>query len=162
MSSFALSTTMRSRNEPMARPLTSWLVPSFSQHNLRLVVSGHCLQVSVMNFQDKFVSLRQVNCLNSWDKFQICYSDTNLIRFLLNFALLFLHVFWEFHGSVTAQNMRSSGCIKSLNSMQSTVSKTCTFGTSTKCPSYRESNIGSKERQGPITVCVRFTEVSVL
>ena len=77
------------------------------------------------------------------------------------FCGTFLHVFWEFHGSVTAQNMRSSGCIKSLNSMQSTVSKTCTFGTSTKCPSYRESNKGSKERQGP-TVCVCFTEVSVL
>ena len=29
-SSFALSTTIRSRNEPMAKPLTSWLVPSFS------------------------------------------------------------------------------------------------------------------------------------
>ena len=161
MSSFALSTTIRARNEPMARPLTLWLVPSFSRHNLRLVVSGHCLQVSVMNFQDKFVILRQVNCPNSWDKFQICYTDTNLIRFLLNFAVPFLHVFWEFHGSVTVQNMRSSGCIKSLNSMQSTVSKTCTFGTSTKCPSYRESNKGSKVRQGP-TGCVRFTEVSVL
>ena len=32
-SSFALSTTIRSRTEPMAKPLTSWLVPSFSQHN---------------------------------------------------------------------------------------------------------------------------------
>ena len=40
-------------NEPMAQPLTSWLVPSFSQH-LRLVVSGHCLHVSVTKFQDKF------------------------------------------------------------------------------------------------------------
>ena len=30
-----------------------------------------------------------------------------------------------------------------------------------RCPSYRESNKGSKERQGP-AVCVRFTEVSVL
>ena len=28
-SSFALSTTIRSRNEPMAKPLTSWLVPNF-------------------------------------------------------------------------------------------------------------------------------------
>ena len=34
-SSFALSTTIGSRNEPMAKPLTStWLVPSFSQHKL--------------------------------------------------------------------------------------------------------------------------------
>ena len=30
-----------------------------------------------------------------------------------------------------------------------------------RCPSYRESNKGSKERQGP-TLGVRFTEVSVL
>ena len=44
---FVLSTTMRSRNEPMAKPLTSWLVGSFSQHNLHLVVSGCCLHVSV-------------------------------------------------------------------------------------------------------------------
>ena len=161
MSSFALSTIIRSGNEPMTSPLTSWLVPSFLQHNVRLVVSGHCLHISVTNFQDKFVSLQQVNSPNGWDKFQICYTYMYLIRFLLNFAVLFLHVFWEFHGSVTAQNIRSSGCIKSLNSIQSTLSKTHTFGTSTKCPSYRESNKGSKERQGP-TWCVRFTEVSVL
>ena len=44
---------------------------------------------------------------------------------------------------------------------QSTLSKTDTFGTGTKCPSYRESSKGSKERQGP-TLSVRFTEVSVL
>ena len=30
-----------------------------------------------------------------------------------------------------------------------------------RCPSYRESNKGSRERQGP-TLVVRFTEVSVL
>ena len=46
-SSFALSTTIRSRTEPMAKPLTSWLVPSFSQHNLRLVISGRCLHILV-------------------------------------------------------------------------------------------------------------------
>ena len=44
--------------------------------------------------------------------------------------------------------------------LQSTLSKTDTFGTGTKCPSYRESNKGSKERQGP-SLGVRFTEVSV-
>ena len=49
-SSFALSTTICSRNEPMAKPLTSWLVPSFSQHNLRLIVLGCCLHVSVTKF----------------------------------------------------------------------------------------------------------------
>ena len=58
---FALSITIRSRNELMAKPLTSWLVPSFSQHNLRLVVLGRCLHISVTKFQDKFASLRQVN-----------------------------------------------------------------------------------------------------
>ena len=35
-----------------------------------------------------------------------------------------------------------------------------TFGTGTKCPSYRELHKGSKERQGT-TLSVRFTEVSV-
>ena len=44
----------------------------------------------------------------------------------------------------------------SFLSIQSTLSKTDTFGTGTsclsvleRCPSYRESNKGSKERQGP-------------
>ena len=45
--------------------------------------------------------------------------------------------------------------------LQSTVSKADTFGTGTKCPSCRESNKRSEERQGP-TLSVRFTEVSVL
>ena len=62
---FAVSTTICSRNEPMAKPLTSWLKPSFSQHNLCLVVLGRCLHVSVTTFQDKFASLRQVNSPNS-------------------------------------------------------------------------------------------------
>ena len=57
------------RNEPMAKPLTSWLVPSFSQHNRHLVVYGHCLHVSVTKFQDKFGSLRQLNSQYSWNKF---------------------------------------------------------------------------------------------
>ena len=73
-------------NEPMAKPLISWLVPSFSQHNLHLVVSGRCLHVSVTKFQDKFASLRQVNSPYSWNKFQICCTDMYLIRFLPNFA----------------------------------------------------------------------------
>ena len=99
---FALSTTIRSRNEPMAKPLKSWLVPSFSQHNLRLVVSGCCLHVSVTKFRDKFASLRQVNSPYSWNKFQICCTDMYLIRFLPNFAVL-----PEFPGSATARNIRS-------------------------------------------------------
>ena len=42
----------------------------FSQHNLRLVVLGCCLHVSVSKFQDKFSSLQQVNSPCSWNKFQ--------------------------------------------------------------------------------------------
>ena len=47
--------------------------------------------------------------------------------------------------------------------LQSTFSKVTgdTFGTGIKCPYYRESNKGSKERRGP-TLGVRFTEMSVL
>ena len=45
-------------------------------------------------------------------------------------------------------------------SVQSTLSRADTFGTGTKCPSYRESNKGSKESRGP-TLGVRFTKVSV-
>ena len=43
----------------------------------------------------------------------------------------------------------------------STLSKTDTFKTDTKCPPYRELNKRSEERQGS-TLGVRFTEVSVL
>ena len=75
------------RNEPVAKLLTSWLVPSFSQHDLCLVVLGRCLLILVMKFQDKFASLRQLNKPNSRDKYQICCFDMYLIRFLANFAV---------------------------------------------------------------------------
>ena len=99
----------------MAKPLTSWLVPSFSQHNLRLAVSELCLHVSVMKFWHKFASLRQVNTPSSWDKFQNCCTDMYLIRFLPNFAVfcVFLWISWdftdlpEFRRSATARNIRS-------------------------------------------------------
>ena len=71
----------------MAKPLTSWLVPRFLQHNLRLVVSKRCLHVSVTKLQDKFTSLRRVNNPNSWQTFQTCCTDMYLIRFLPNFAV---------------------------------------------------------------------------
>ena len=99
----------------MAKPLTSWLVPSFSQHNLRLVVSERCLDVSVTKFWHKFASLRQVNTPSSWDKFQNCCTDMYLIRFLPNFAVFYVFL-WisrdfadlpEFRGSATARNIRS-------------------------------------------------------
>ena len=57
---FAILTTKRLRNEPMAKILTSRLAPSFSQHNLHLVIWGRSLIV-VMKFQDRFASLRQLN-----------------------------------------------------------------------------------------------------
>ena len=66
----------------MVKLLASRLVPSFLQHNLRLVVLGRCLLVVVMNFQDKFASLRQLNNPNSRDKFQI--------------IMLYRHVFVKF------------------------------------------------------------------
>ena len=106
---------MRSRNEPMAKPLASWLVRSFSQHNLHLVVPGRCLHVSVTKFQDKFASWRQVNSPYSSNKFQICCTDMYLIRFLPNFGVFFVFL-WisrdfvdlpEFRGSATARNVRS-------------------------------------------------------
>ena len=77
----------------MAKPLTSWLVPSFSQHNLPAVVSGCCLHFSVTKFQDKFTSLQQANSLSSWEKFQICCTDMYLIRFLPDFAVFCM--FWH-------------------------------------------------------------------
>ena len=48
----------------MAKFFKPWLVPSFSQHNLRLVVLGRCLLISVTKFQVQFVSLQQVNSPN--------------------------------------------------------------------------------------------------
>ena len=89
----------------MAKPLTSWLVSSFSQHNLRLVVLGRCLHVSVTKFQDKFANLQQVNSPNSWNKFQICCTDIYLIRFLPNFAV-FCVFLW------ISQDSRLRDCVK--------------------------------------------------
>ena len=115
----------------MAKPLISWLMPSFSKHNLCLVVLGHCLHVSVTTFQDKFASLRQVNSPNSWDKFKKCCTDMYFIRFLPNFMVHVFCVFlWisrhstvlpEFCGSTTAQNIRRPDictCTDSLVSLQ--------------------------------------------
>ena len=71
-------------------------MPSFSQRNLRLVISGRYLHVSETKFQDKFASLLQVNSPNSWDKFQICYTDMYLIRF--NYRIWrYFACFCEFH-----------------------------------------------------------------
>ena len=75
----------------MAKPLTSWLVPSFSQHNLRLVVSEFRDVVYTFKWRSFRINLHvygQVNSPNSWEKFQICCTDMYLIRFLPNFAAL--------------------------------------------------------------------------
>ena len=85
-------------------------MPSFSQHNLRLVVLGPSLLIVVMKFRDKFASLQQLNSPNSRDKFQICCIDLyyfdkissefcSILNFFVNFAGL-----PEFLGSVTTLN----------------------------------------------------------
>ena len=106
---FALSTTIRFRNEPMAKPLTSWLVASFSQHNLRLVVSERCLHVSVMRFWHKFASFWQVNTPSSWEKLlyrhvfdKISTEFRGILCVFVNFTDL-----PKFCSSATAQNIRS-------------------------------------------------------
>ena len=91
----------------MAKPLTPWLVPSFLQHNLRLVVSRRCLHVSVTKFQNKFASLRKVNSPNRWKKFQICCTDYELYyyyyitdMYLIRFLRIsrYFSCFCEFRG----------------------------------------------------------------
>ena len=93
----------------MAKPLTSWLVSRFLQHNLRLVVSKRCLHVSVTKFQDKFTSLRQVNNPNSWQTFQTCCTDMYMIRFLPNFAVFC--VFLWISRLCDPRNIRSPDCV---------------------------------------------------
>ena len=84
-------------------------MPSFSQHNLRLVVLRPSLLIVVMKFRDKFASLRQLNSPHSRDEFQICCIDMYLIRFLVNFetfCIFFVNFVGlpEFLGSATALN----------------------------------------------------------
>ena len=71
----------------MAKLLTSWLVPGFSQHNLRVVVLGRCLLVVVLKFQNKSASLQQLHSPNCQGKFQISWTDMYAIRFLANFVV---------------------------------------------------------------------------
>ena len=92
-------------------------MPSFLQHNLHLVVSGHCLHVSVTKFQDKFASLRQGN-----SPYIAEISSNMLYRHVFDKISTEFHgilsCFCEFHGilqiyfnsvaSVTARNIRSS------------------------------------------------------
>ena len=62
-------------------------VPSFSQHNLRLLVLERCSLVVVTKVEDKFASLMQLNGPNSWDNFQIFCIDMYLLRILANFTV---------------------------------------------------------------------------
>ena len=101
-SSFALSTTICSRNEPMVKPLMSWLVPSFSQHNLHLVVSGHCLHVSVTKFQDKFAEMNFIIMLYRHVSHKICIKFCGILRAFVNIADL-----PEFHSFATKRNITS-------------------------------------------------------
>ena len=101
-SSFALSTTICSRNEPMAKPLMSWLVPSFSQHNLHLVVSGHCLHVSVTKFQDKFAEMNFIIMLYRHVSHKIWIKFCGILRAFVNIADL-----PEFHSFATTRNITS-------------------------------------------------------
>ena len=95
----------------MAKPLTSWLVPSFSQHNLRLVGSGCCLHVSVTKFWDKFASLREVNSPNSWNKFQIImlyrYVFDNISTKFHGISWVFMN-FAGFHGFTRISRLRDN------------------------------------------------------
>ena len=92
----------------------SWLVPSFSPHDLRLVVFGTLFGqlISVMNLQDKFASLWQVNSPNSQNKFQIImvYRHVfDMIAIAFRGILCVFVNFVGFCGSLTAQNIRSPG-----------------------------------------------------
>ena len=74
-------------------------MPSFSQHNLHVVVLGRCLLILVMKFEDKFARLQQLNSPNSQDKFSNIYCIRHVIiivRFLANFVVF--ACFCEFCG----------------------------------------------------------------
>ena len=81
----------------MEKLLTSCLVPSFSQHNLRLVVLGRCLLYVSMKFWDKFARLRQLNSPNSEDKFLKCIDMFDKIASKFHGILLFWGIFTGFH-----------------------------------------------------------------
>ena len=82
----------------MAKPLTSWLVPSFSQHKLSLVVSGRCFHISLTKFQDKFASLQQGYSPNSLNKFEIIVLYRHVFNKISTEFCGILRVFVNFAG----------------------------------------------------------------
>ena len=99
-------------------------MPSFSPHDLRLVVFGTLFGqlISVMNLQDKFASLWQVNSPNSQNKFQIImvYRHVfDMIAIAFRGILCVFVNFAGFCGSLTAQNIRSPGIHTRLGTMPS-------------------------------------------
>ena len=86
----------------MAKPLTSWLVPSFSQHNLCLVVSGRRLHVSVRKFQDKFAEINFKYVVQTCISYKISTKFCSILLAFVNFADL-----PEFHSFATARNITS-------------------------------------------------------
>ena len=110
-SSFAISTTIRSRMHQWQSFLHCGQSPGFRNINLRSPGSFvQRLLVAETKFQDKFAGLRQVNSSNSQDKFQICCTDMHLVKLLVNFAVfrMFLSIPRDFadipesRGSATA------------------------------------------------------------
>ena len=99
-------------------------MPSFSPHDLRLVVFGTLFGqlISVMNLQDKFASLWQVNSPNSQNKFQIIMVFRHvfdMIAIAFRGILCVFVNFAGFCGSLTAQNIRSPGIQTRLETMPS-------------------------------------------
>ena len=76
-------------------------MPSFSQHNLRLVVLGHCFHVSVTKFQDKFAEINFkyniIIMLYRHVSHKISTKLSGILRAFVNFADL-----PEFHSFATA------------------------------------------------------------
>ena len=94
-------------------------MPSFSPHDLRLVVFGTLFGqlISVMNLQDKFA-----NSPNSQNKFQIIMVYRHVFDMIAIAFRGILCVFVNFAGfcsSLTAQNIRSPGIHTRLGTMPS-------------------------------------------
>ena len=73
----------------------------FSQHNLRLVVSGCCLHVLVTKFQDKFAEINFKYVVQT-RIYKISTKFCSILHAFVNFTDL-----PEFHGFTTARNITS-------------------------------------------------------